>query len=135
MINQVQSEIENTASITNESNHSVNEGIGIIKSAGEIFGKIHSSVNEISSYSDSVSENIQNINSNSREVVLSISDIKQASEEISKSSAGVAAASEQQNATLGEINTIIEKLYHMSSQLNDSIKLSSPQQTDSGVTI
>lgn len=126
LVKQVQSEIENTASITNESNRSVNEGIGIIKSAGEIFGKIHSSVSEISSYSNTVSENVQNIYNNSQNVVISISDIKQASEEISKASMGVAAASEQQNATLRDINSIAEKLYLMSSQLKDSIKVSSP---------
>jgi len=108
LINQVQSEIKNTASITNENNGSVNEGIGIIKSAGEIFDKIYSSVNEISSYSNTVSENVQNTYNNSQDVVLSISNIKQASEEISKSSMGLAAASEQQNATLGDINSIVE---------------------------
>jgi methyl-accepting chemotaxis protein len=130
LINQVQIEIENTAAITNESNHSVNEGIGIIKSAGEIFGKIYTSVNEISSYSNTVSENVQDLYNNSQNVVLSISEIKQASKEISKSSADVAAVSKQQNATLEEINSIAGKLYHMSTELKNSIKLSSPQQAN-----
>lgn len=128
LIHQVQSEIEHTTSITNESNHSVSEGIDIIKSAGEIFGRIHASVSEISTYSNTVSESVQNIYSNSQDVVLSISDIKQASEEISQFSTRVAAASEHQNARLGDIHSIAEKLYHMSSQLKDSMNLSSSKQ-------
>jgi len=126
LIAQVQNEIENTASITDESNRSVDEGIGIIRSAGEIFGKILSSVNEISEYSNSVSENVQIIYNNSRNVVLSIGETKQASGAISALSQEVAAASEQQNATLEEINSIAEELYRMSSKLKDSIKLSTP---------
>lgn len=131
LIDEVQGEIKNTISITNESNVSVNEGIGVITSAGEIFGKILSSVNEISSYSNTVSENVKSIYNNSQNVVLSISKTKEASEEISKASQEVAATSEQENATLQEISSIAETLYNMSSKLNNLIQLSSQVQNDS----
>ncbi len=128
LIDEVQSEIKNTMSITNESNSSVNEGMDIITSAGEIFGKILSSVNEISSYSNNVSENVKTIYNNSQNVVLSISKTTEASEEISKASQDVAAASQQENATLEEISSIAETLYNMSSKLNNIIELSSNHQ-------
>ena len=123
LIGEVQREIENTTSITNESNISVNEGIEIITSAGEIFGKILSSVNEITSHTNSVSENVQNIYNNSQNVVSAIRETKQASEEISNASQEVAGVSQVQNASLEEINSIAEKLYEMSSTLKNSIQL------------
>lgn len=128
VINQVQSEVENTFSVTNESNSSVSEGIDIIKSAGGIFGKILSAVNEISSYSSSVSDNVQDIYNNSQSVVSSISKTKETSEVISRSSQEVAAASEEQSATLEEINSVAENLYDMSYTLKNSVQLSSPRQ-------
>lgn len=131
LIDEVQGEIKNTTSITNESNVSVNEGISIITSAGEIFGQILSSVNEISNYSNTVSENVKSIYNNSQDVVLSISKTKEASEEISKASQEVAATSEQENATLQEISSIAETLYKMSSKLNNLIQLSSSVQNNS----
>ncbi len=128
LINEVQSEINNTIEITDESNISVNEGKDIITTAGEIFGKILDSVNEISSFSKSVSENVQNIYNNSQTVVTSISKTKDASDAISKASQEVAAVSEEENATLEEIHSIADTLYSMSSKLNNIIQLSSPQQ-------
>lgn len=125
LISEVQNEINNTITITNESNHSVNEGIGIITSAGEIFGKILSSVNEITRYSDSASENVQDIYKTSQNVVSSISKTNKASEEISKASQSVAAASEEVNASLEEINAIADKLFNMSSNLKKSIDATS----------
>ncbi|NLV36968.1 MAG: hypothetical protein GXY17_09885 [Clostridiaceae bacterium] len=129
VINLVQNEVKNTLTITNESNRSVNEGIEIIRSAGEIFGKILSEVNEISSYSDSVSENVQDIYSNSQSVVSSISKTKETSELISKSSQEVAAASEEQSATLEEISSVAENLYNMSYTLKNLAQMSSSRET------
>ena len=130
LILEVQNKIEETITITNESNSSVNEGMNIITSAGEIFEKILSSVNEITSYSNSVSENVQNVYNHSQSVVSSINETKMASETISKASQEVAAASEEQNATLEEINSIAEKLYSMSSVLKNSIQQTSTQQAE-----
>lgn len=130
IIEEVQNEVKNTTFITNESNSSVSEGIGIITTAGEIFGKILTSVNEISNYSNSVSNNVNDIYNNSQDVVLSINKTKEASEAISKASQDVAAASQQENATLEEINTIAETLYNMSAKLNNLVHLSTPKQTE-----
>jgi methyl-accepting chemotaxis protein len=130
VISQVQSEVENTFSITNESNSSVNEGIDIIRSAGEIFGKILAAVGEISSYSDSASENVQDIYNNSQSVVSSISKTKETSEAISRSSQEVATASEEQSATLEEINSVAENLYNMSYTLKNSVQMSSLRQDE-----
>ncbi len=124
LIGEVQTEIKNTLAITNESNSTVNKGIDIITSAGEIFGEILSSVNEISAFSNTVSENIQNVYNNSQNVVSSISKTKQASESISDASKEVAAATQEENATLEEINSIAETLFQMSSQLKNLVQLS-----------
>lgn len=128
LIAEVQNEIRHTIAMTNESNHSVNEGMIIIQSAGEVFGEILTSVDKISSYSDSVSTSVQNIYDNSQAVVQSISKTKEASETIFAASEEVAATSRQENATLEEINAIAETLFEMSSQLRNSIVLPSHQE-------
>lgn len=125
LISEVQSEISNTISITEESNYSVKEGMDIIRLAGQIFGEIMDSVDKISSHTDAVSISVQNIYDNSQSVVLSISETKVASETIFVASEEVAAASKQENATLEEINAIAEKLFEMSSQLKNSIQIPS----------
>lgn len=130
LINEVQSEIDNTISITNESNSSVDEGIKIITSAGEIFEKILFAVNNIMNYSNSTSENVQDIYKTSQNVVLSINKTNQAQEAISEASREVAAASQQENATLEEIHSIADTLYQMSSVLKNSIQESSLEQEE-----
>lgn len=126
LISDVQSEVENAISMTNENNNSVNVGLDVINSAGEIFARILSAINEITRYSNSVSDNVQEIYKNSQNVVSSISETKQASEVISKAAHDVVAASQEGNATLEEINAIAEKLYNMSTVLKNSIQFSSP---------
>lgn len=99
----------------------VSAGIGMIHSAGEAFGLIEESINEVTTQIQEVSSAVQEMSASSEQVAQVIQTIAESTEHVAASTQGVSASTEEQLASMEEITASSASLSHMAEELQEAI--------------
>lgn len=121
LITTINGEIKEAITMMEDSTKAVSEGEKVVKVAGQSFSKIESSVDDVSSEMESLSNAIETIKTSAAVIVSHSDEISKLAEIASGDTGEVAAASEEQMATMEEINSASHILAEMADQLQGQV--------------
>lgn len=111
----------NVENAVSESLVNVQDGVAMIKTAGEAFDSIQQAIEDITTQIESISSVTEEISASAEEVAASVTQISSSSQIAANSANETTASIQEQVATMEEINTISKDLGEKSIQLQDSI--------------
>ncbi|MBP1971208.1 methyl-accepting chemotaxis protein [Virgibacillus natechei] len=121
-VSAIQNESSTVAESLKEGYTEVEKGTSQIKTTGETFSDISTSVNEMVTNIHSVSENLSEIVANSQEMNGSIEEIASASEEAAAGVEETSASSEQTSSSMEEVAASSDQLSKLAEELNSLVR-------------
>ncbi|MFA9558452.1 methyl-accepting chemotaxis protein [Evansella sp. AB-rgal1] len=117
LIDEIQAGIDKSVISINGVQSSVNDGIGLVKEAGQSFKQIVTSVDGVSLQIEEISKLVKKITDKSETMLSDINETNHVAKEASGYTQTVAASSEQQSATMQEITATATNLSKMAEEL------------------
>ncbi len=117
LIASIQDETKKVVHTMENATTEVDEGIGVVHSAGESFEEIQRSVNEVAVQIEEVSSSVQQVSVGTEQVVQSIRLIAQVAEQTASGSQSVSASAEEQLASMEDISSSARSLSGMADKL------------------
>jgi len=123
LINEIQTEMMSAVKSMNDGTDAVNEGIILVKNAGNSFHEILSDVDGVSKQMQDVSAVVQQIYAASQMMVQSVEKIAEITKDSAAGAQNIAAASEEQSAIMKEVSNAAEVLTQMSIGLEKKLSI------------
>lgn len=122
LITNIQTETNKAVQSMETGTQEVADGIDVVNAAGESFGQIQRSVNEVANQIQEVSAAVQQISAGTEKMVNSIELIAEVSETTSAGTQNVSAAAEEQLASMEEISASAAYLSKMAEELQGLVQ-------------
>jgi methyl-accepting chemotaxis protein len=102
--------------------HEVKSGLELVKETGEIFGKIHTSVDEVAEQIKRISYSTEGVSAGAEEALASIQEMAAFAEEATVNAQNIASSSEKQLTSVEELSVLISALNEITFELQDLIQ-------------
>ncbi len=122
IVDSIQAETKNVTESLQEGYKQVEQGSTQIKTTGETFNKISSSLTNMATHIGSVSINLAEIANNSKDMNVSIQDIASISEQSAAGVEETAASTQQANSSMQEVAGTSAELAGLAEQLNELVR-------------
>jgi methyl-accepting chemotaxis protein len=117
----IQDETNKTINSMDHASNEVEQGIGIVHSAGQSFSEIQLSINEVGTEIEQIKSAVGKISSVTEQVVHSVTTISEVAEIAAAGTQSVSAATEEQLASMEEISASANALTKMADELQEAI--------------
>lgn len=117
LVSKVQEKAHTTSRSSETGMSEVKKGIEIVNEAGELFGNIISSTEEVHSGNQSMAESINLITKNTHQVVTSIQDIIESINQLDYMAEQIVDSTQDQDGTFDNLTTVISSLKDFSKEL------------------
>lgn len=121
MIAEIQSETDKAVIAMNDGTREVEQGAGVVNSAGQTFREIVRLINQQSDQIREISAAIGQIASGGQQIVATVRDIEQISRDAAGHTQSVSAATEEQSASMEEIAASSQALAKMAAELQAAV--------------
>ncbi|MDR3591688.1 MAG: methyl-accepting chemotaxis protein [Negativicutes bacterium] len=121
LISEIQGDTDSAVVAMNEGTNEVRVGTEVVNDAGQTFGRIFVSFNEVTAQIREISAAIQQMAGGSKQIVASVKDIDAISKATASQSQTVSAATEEQSATMAEIAVSSQALARMAEDLTKAV--------------
>lgn len=122
IIQQIQTDIQETIRVMSESTTAVTHGITLVDEAGGSFAEIRKSVTEVSNQTHEISSIVQQIYAGMENMSEAVENISAITHDTSENAENVAAAAEEQTALMREVADAIQLLTEMIRDLEKEVQ-------------
>ena len=121
LIRDIRGDMEQAVEAMNRGTREVQEGVAVVKQAGEAFEKISDSVDRVFSKIEGVTAVVEELSAGTEEVAASADESARIARDASDNTQRVAASTRDQLASIGQISASAGGLYQMARNLQDAI--------------